>query len=83
MLPNVTLGSWRSQLLPYASVGAHVCRGHFEDMCRLVRMVPLDILLSEREKMQGNGGIMQLEGSLIYWCALLMRHGPLSKAVRK
>jgi hypothetical protein len=33
--------------------------------------------------MQGNGGIELSIGSVIYWCALLMRHGPLSKTVRK
>lgn len=83
MLPHITLNSWKNQLSPYASVGAIVSRGVYEDLCRMVRMVPTSVLLSERARVSDNADMPLAQGIMTYWQAILMRHGTMSRLIRR
>ncbi len=81
LLTKLTIKSWKSELPEHASLGAHTCMGVYEDLCKLVKMVPHDVLQSEVDKRSSSSPIAWCEGTLLYWIVLLTRYGPLGRCL--
>lgn len=88
MLPQVSLGSWDTQLSSTATHSHVACRGAYEDLVELIRQLPGDALYWDHLRLDAAYGesmpsSVNLTQAYKYWCCFMGRHGTLGRCMLK